>query len=421
LIISALFSSCGRKDNFDRQGRKEIILATFQNDRLANELVAQFNRTNENYYITMDIYWDGVCIDEGRMARKKFDATIASRNASRYPDIIVTAGNHDYFRYAKRGTFEDLMPYLKEDDEISREDLFEQVLDTLLVDEKQYGLPTNFTMQALIMNKTAAATDRSLETIVDLQIKADYSISATYERLHSIHFWILQYLDEFIDWQAGVCDFDDPRFITLLQMFEAIPEELDLYRMLDAIMDNEPIFFNSQLRNIYGLQGDLDYVFGGDATITGLPGREDEINVIFTSIFSIASNSQDKQIAWDFISMSVSDEFQMRKMDRQDFYFSISRNAFDEYMLRHSEEKTWPIEFTYHIDKDTRYHIFYLTQTTINTIYRLLDMKMFAVVYEYRLMDIILEEVYGYLGEQSLERTITNLNNRVGLYLEENR
>ena len=420
MVISVLFTGCGREDNLDWQGRKEIILATFRSDKLASELVSQFNRTNKEYYITIDVYWDGVCDDEGQMARKKFDATITNRRASRYPDIVLTTANHSYFRYAKRGAFIDLMPYLEADEELSREDLFEQVLDTLLVDEKQYGLPASFTMQALVMNKTAAASDRSLETISDFQKNADYSISALWDRVHNIHFWMLQYLDEFIDWQAGVCDFDDPRFISLLEMFDVIPEEYDVYKLLDAIRDNEPLFLNWEIRNIYDLE-EFHYLFGGDMTITGLPGREEEINVYFSNIFSITRNSRNKQIAWDFISMSVSDKFQTGKMDRQDFHLTISRNVLEEFLLQHSEEKAWPIIRTTYIDNYVRYHICYLTQDTINSFLRLLDMKMTAVVYDYRLMDIILEEVNGYLGGQPLERTITNLNDRVGLYLKENR
>jgi len=422
LIIIFVFSiGCGRDDNIDRQGRKEIILATFQSNRLASELVNQFNRTNENYYITIDVYWDGICVDEGQMVRKKFDAAITNKRASRYPDIVVTEWNYDYFRYARRGVFEDLMPYLKADEEIRREDLFEQVLDTLLVDEKQYGLPTHFIIQALMLTEAAAATDRSLETITELQKVADYSILTFYERFFNLRFWILHYLDDIIDWQAGVCDFDNPLFISLLEMFKDIPEETDYFRVLDAIKDNEPIFLYNQITNIYKLQGVIDYLFGGDATIIGFPGREDEINVFSASIFSMTRNTRNKQIAWDFISSSVSDEFQMGKMDREDFYLTISRNVFDEYISRHSEEKVWPIAYTLYFGDNTRYKMSYLRQDTINTFHHLLDMKMFAMVFDDRLMDVILGEVYDYFDGQSLERTIINLNNRVGLYLEENR
>jgi len=423
LFISVFMAGCGdsRKDNYDTRGRKEIVLAIFKSNDLVRERVTAFNKASEQYYITMNVYCpDNADADEIEDALKLFNTAIVAKSSSRNPDIVVTTAR-DYTRLAQRGAFVDLSSYLEADEKVKREDLYEQVLNALLVDEKLYGVSASFGLLTLLMTQAAADSDMSLESIVEFQKKSEYCITNVAGRMINVRLWMNQYLNEFIDWEKGTCDFNNPRFFTLMELLDVIPDTFypSMKDFLDAVLNNEPLFILAHTYNPYEFQGATK---AWKMNVSGFPGREDEFNVNLPGgIYSITRSSRNKQAAWDFISTIFDEEYQAKNMGTWEFGIPISKKVFEQYIKEHSVEviiNDKPIT-KYKFDD---YAMSHLTPETINKFNQLFDMKMYLSNDDEVLMNIIMEEMEVYAsGMKPLEQVIETLNNRVGLYLKENR
>ena len=420
-VLLVLMPACGGGGVVDAYGRRELIVAAFDNVGLLNKLAVEFNKSNERYFVTIDDYGPGVDGDY-RDSLRQFDAAIMAGSSSRYPDIVVTTSDH-YARLAHQGAFADLTPYLEADERYDRENMFEKVLDALLMDGKQYGMAVDFAPHILLMNNAGAALELSLESMVKLQREADYPVSGILDLGENLVYWLLAYLDEFIDWETGTCDFDDPRFLALVEMTADYPQTSDLGSFAEAALENEPIFMNCQLDSFYKLQAIIN-LFDGEMTISGFPESEGEVKALFANIFSITANSRQKAAAWDFISGCLDEEFQMANIDNRYFCLPVSKRVFDEYVARHSEEiiymqRAWireTVSFGDEVYEMTRLH-----EDTIDTYLRMLDMDISgASAFPQTLADIIGDEIYLYIYEgKPKELMIDAINNRTSLYLKE--
>ena len=427
LLLSLSFlltAACTRTDdvNVDHYGRRELVLASYTNLAKLNRMVADFNNNSEDYYITIDVYETyGDDPQENMEAFKRFSTAVMSPNTSRYPDIVVS-NTSSYPMFAQQRTLADLGPYLDADENHDPAAMFEGVLNALYVDDRLYGVVADFIPHILVMNDAAATLGLSLETVTALQSQADYPVSGIYDRWNNLGFWLLAYLNEFIDWEAGTCDFSDPRFMALVEMTLAYPSSFDPDSLAEAAKDGRPIYMNIELRSLYQLQAIIN-LFGGEFSVSGFPGNEEEINILSSGIYSITAHSRQKDAAWAFISGCLSDEYQATHAALWYFDLPVSRKAFEDLVERQSEEelidgraRIWE---SVTIGPDS-YEMTFLHADTVAAYRRILDMDMNMPIVSQAAIQIIFEEVYEYYdGKRSMEQMIHNIENRVGLYLKE--
>jgi len=434
LLCTVLLVSCGNPEgNDERDSRKELILATIGSTQTLQRQVFDFNQSNTDYYITINDYFGSRDANmshtdyEGRMddARLRLDADIVASGMKKGKtplDIIVLPSYLDYFRYAKKGYFEDLSKYLNEDNYIS-------VFDAIKLDGELYGIFPYFSIIAILMRDIPRDSDL-FDTLISLQEKANYSILGGAGRSEDLGFWMLFFLDEFIDWENRECEFKNPRFITIANMLKIRPAGSipDLWNefvekhesMMEAIKDN-PFFIPVLIDSIYAVQGNKN-IYGRDAVYTGFPGNENMLPVLIDEIYAIPRNSKNKKIAWEFISGLIDEEYQMKNAQEYPGFpeIPVLLEAIELTISNSQNDENTFVEWSHWIG-DPQFNVSFV-EPDIPEIFRsLLEKEWLIYQGDEMMFQIISEEMEFYFNDaKTLDQVIEILNNRVGLYLKEN-
>ena len=116
---------------------KEIItLGCIGLQYQTQDMIVKFNRSNDKYRIEVVDY------SEYNNEENGYDAGLTKLNteimAGNIPDILDIS-SVNYVQLASKGLIEDLYPYIDADEELNREDFFENVLAAMEVDGKLYA------------------------------------------------------------------------------------------------------------------------------------------------------------------------------------------------------------------------------------------------------------------------------------------
>lgn len=148
-LVTMAFSGCVNKapaeenGNDSRGGRTELVLATDIKFMPLDLLISSFNSYNKDYYIKAVYY----SYDD---ASSLLNVEIGSGNA---PDIYAFRQDN-FLSSTNFPVYEDLFPYLDADEELSRGDFVQSLLNALTEDEKLYSLPYEFSVNTFIARES---------------------------------------------------------------------------------------------------------------------------------------------------------------------------------------------------------------------------------------------------------------------------
>jgi len=432
LLITLLLVSCKNpENNDDGDSRKELILATIHSTQTLQRQVYDFNKSNSDYYITLKEYMGsfnrGTSSDElAEMlmdARLRLDADIVASNRRDKisPDIIVLS-LYEHLRYARKGYFEDLGTYFDGDNYVS-------VFDAIKLDGKLHGIFPYFRLDAILKRNIPDDGDL-FDTLVSLQNEAEYSIMGQFSRMGDFSVWMMFFIDEFIDWENGECEFNNPRFKKIVEMLKdrpdiSYPDSFDDFsimfeEMREAMKDN-PFFIPVPITNIYALQGWMN-IHGKDAVYTSFPGNENMLAVYIDEVYAIPKNSKNKGVAWEFINGLIDEEYQM-KNTREIPWFPGIPVLWEavEFMIANSQNESNTVLEWWQWIGDQRHEVSFVEPGLPEVFRSLLEKEFWIFKGGGMTSQIIMEEIEYYFNDvKTLERVIEILNNRMGLYLKEN-
>jgi len=433
LLCALLLVSCGNPEGNDEgDSRKELILVTIGSTQTLQRQVYDFNQSNSAYYITIDDYFGRR--DENMSpadiasryedARLRLDADIVASGMRRGKaplDIIVLPSYSDYFRYAKKGYFEDLTKYLDEDN-------YCDVFDAIKLDDKLYGIFPYFSLITMLMRDIPRDGDL-FDTLASMQKEADYSILGQLSREWDFGILMAFFLDEFIDWENMKCEFNHPRFITIAEVVKTRPagsipdtwnEYMEMYEsMLEAIKDN-PFFIYAEVNSIYAVQGNRN-IYGRDAIYTGFPGKENMLGVIIDVIYSIPKNTKNKKVAWEFINGIIDEDYQLKNAVEYPGFpgIPVLWDAIELTISNSQNEENTYVEWSHWIGN--QFNVSYVEPDIPEIFRNLLEKEWWIYQGDEMIFQIISEEMEFYFNDvKTLEQVIEIINNRVGLYLKEN-
>jgi ABC-type glycerol-3-phosphate transport system substrate-binding protein len=283
-------------------------------DQAMVDAVLNFNKTSRTARIEIDSY---------EYDLTKLDLALIGQDP---PDLFnIISGARKYF---SKGVLADLNPLLDADPNISREDLFENVLEASSADGKLYSITPAFTVQTLAGAQSIFGDVTSITPEELLEMADKYPDAAIYSSFNSASAgvtgqtaWIYQAVNTFskyVNWDTGEVSFDSPEFISQLKLSERMPPAASL----SSMSDYEKFFYNYStniregrqlLENVYidnprvarTLETDL---FGEPVSFVGTPTNEGSGNVIVAQKrLAISAKSKHPQEAWSFIS-SLLDE-----------------------------------------------------------------------------------------------------------------
>ena len=192
--------------------------------------ILKFNRSSDKYRIEVTDYSEFNTEEDYSAGLTKLSTEII---AGHVPDILAVSGL-PIEQYVARGLLEDLYPYLDADGEISRDDLFANVLSAMEIDGGLYQLTSSFTVRTLVGKASVVGsqpgwTVREMMDIYASQPQGTQLLSYTSAPV-VLSEMLMMSMDSFVDWSNASCSFNSQDFIDLLEFATSSPPSTSMTR-----------------------------------------------------------------------------------------------------------------------------------------------------------------------------------------------
>ena len=349
-----------------------------------------------------------------------------------------------YRQMAQKGYLEDLWPYIENDPDLGRESVLEAPLKTAEVDGGLYMLFREFSINTLMGSKDMFG-DKCGWTLEEL--KEAFAVmppDSTVLRFDATQYKVFQtllspMLEQYVDWEAGECHFDNDDFRGMVEFLKFFPAEfnanlkprelkkklvwnqIDGLQMLEAMKIGSVLdipYYNSHFKN--------GAAFIGYPTADGSPGSYFYPHGNKLGMSSVCRN---KEAAWEFMRQTILPQYSagalFRAIELEEIRIRINRKEYQKaFDLELSEAETYIIEYldisAYSGGPEWRV---YWPDQEDSELYE----KMIASTTRFywpnkALSEVVWDTIGPYLaGDRSMEDTIDLVQNRVGLYVNENR
>ncbi len=278
--------------------KEELVLVCqgFCSDSLEDGVVG-FNRTSEQYHITIQVY-------EGEDAFTRLDTSLVSNDP---PDLLDLSGL-DVAKYGGKQALEDLSPYLEGSSLLRREDFLEGILEGYTVDGRLVGIPSSFVCHTLLGDASEVGNRAGWKMEDMFRLTEEYpgrklNGRSFYRNLDMICGDYI--MNHFIDREKGECDFDSEEFCSLIVwLAEHSGSGTDYYDYEEV--ENPLIVWDD-------VSGILDFIMdisrsGKELTVIGYPSIDGApLHHAWTyNAAGIPSKSRNKEGAWQFIEYFLS-------------------------------------------------------------------------------------------------------------------
>lgn len=431
-----------KKVRSDQAVQKEtLVLGVLTGGYNYEPAVVRFNRSNERYRIVLKEYYnyeeDGSITLEDALA--KLYAEIASDHC---PDLLEVSGLN-LTQLAAKDVFQDLRSCLEKSSAFEPGDFVEEILDAYTIEGTLVTIPYAVFLETVMGHEgqTGQPDEWTPEAVIALaEANPDAELFDGADRDDMMDF-LMEYGEEiFVDWESGKCSFDSEQFKSLLQFVKSFPETVeynpDRLSTPARIQNGEVLLKQVDLYNFDSIQIDLE-AFGSDAVCIGYPTMDGGKNAM-TAIFSyaITSKSKHKEGAWAFIESILREEngsngmgfpsVKQRLEDKLEEAVNV-KYALDENGEIYLDENGDPIilgntsivqysdgwSYTYHTP----------TREEAELILSLLaNARPIFLNNENEIRTIIAEEAVSfYNGQKTVDEVAEIIQNRVSLYVNENR
>ena len=428
----------------DQLPQKEIIklgLIANYDDRYLNELITSFNKYSQDYRIQLINYYSE---EFGIESYQKFNTAIAAGNT---PDLLYMNGYFPQLNYINKNMFVDLDPYLDSVPEI-KDNLLPFVTENTRIKNKLTQLITNFRTQSLVTRSENIKDGKylSIEKLLEIYKSLPYDVLLypDSEKAYLQAGIIMFMIPECVDYDNGTCDFNLPEMKTFLEMLKLLSDKPstktnDIDGIIDLInrtRNGEFYFYNA---TIYDYQSYIVYTkktfMPDESYVSGYPTMSGKKrgDWIISYGFSILNSSDKKDIAWEFIKYSLSENFYKNQNNK---YYTIPIKGSIEYELsgatRNGREFTYintttnPLFGIYAFNTnvvDEKTHgqgIFYNTEDLVNEYMTYLETLNNYVYNDDNIANIMNEEISTYLNStKTVDDTIKAIQSRVSIYMSE--
>ncbi|MDE7262713.1 MAG: extracellular solute-binding protein [Oscillospiraceae bacterium] len=351
-----------------------------------------------------------------------------------------------YRQMAQKGYLEDLWPYIEDDPALGRDGVLQAPLKAAEVSGGLYMLFGNICISTLVGRESVVGArycwtlDDVMETYAGMP---DDSTILRYSMTRATAFFSLlsNSLERYVDRETGECSFDSKGFRDLVGFMEGIPddaldekpreaEEEIMWRiktgrqMLECMMIIWP-------REI----GFSDAIFQERAAFVGYPTADGSSGSFFypaEDILAMSSACRNKEAAWEFIRRLITSR-STKKQPLNVPYIPVNLNDYELLLwgeLREAAESARLFDKPLEVFPARRYFTYgpeirlmhLLTEDDIQRYRDLVDHTTLLYWPEDDLSNIVWETLGAYFaGDRELDDTIRLINNRVELYVNEQR
>ncbi len=371
--------------------------------------------------------------------------------AGNMPDIIDLNGMPTQ-QLAAKGLLIDLYPLLDADPELSREDIFPNVLRALETNGKLTSVSSGFYISTcigaskVVGDKPGWTYEQLNEALAQMPEGCSvFGVSTTRDTV--LQTMLELDMDEFVDWSTGKVSFDSDAFIALLNFCKEFPATFDWenHEWTEEDEDYNRIRSGQQLLLNYGLSGlddiaSYEQLFGGtDAfTFIGFPTTEGVGNLLrVNSGYGISRDCKDPQAAWDFLRVMLTEDYQ----DQNAWNIPTNKNVFEQRKkdattptyLRDAEgnietdpetgEKLMdPKGWTYDPITYEESPIYFYTQEQVDKIEQVIVATERVPDSNKAILDIVREQTQAFFaGQRTAEEVAKLVQSKANIYVNEQR
>ncbi len=395
----------------DENAKKRLVYACTSLDWEIKQLIKDFNKTNENYRISVKAYDEEYGWDEA------YDKLMADLASGKNMDIIQLESSMQ----AKGGkALKDLTKYFEKD--FNKDDFINGVIDCFNEDGKMYYIVPSVGLSTLLVSEDVAKgrTGWTMNDIFDLrQQNLDKGFLEGGSRDTAFLMMLYYTIGDFVDYKKADCSFDSPEFKRLLEFAMTFPKEFDYsdYDSWDAISKGDVLIAMTSVYDMNLSEMQLyEQLFQGKTCLIGFPTSDgssgNRINA--QSIFGISSKSKNADGAWEFLKQLYSEDYQ-----NSSWGIPVVKKIFDKKIeeLRKSPDE---IRGGYG-HGHTQIEIRKPSDKMIDAFVSALETAGGQAYFDEKIFEIIEEELKPFFEEQKSADDVCNIiQNRVRTYLQEN-
>lgn len=387
--------------------------------------ILDFNRKSSDYRIEVRDYSEFNTEDDYSAGYTKLITEIGSGAA---PDIMLTDGL-PIETFGAKGLLADLWPFIDADEELGgRAGVVEPVFNALSQDGKLYEISSNFYITTIagpasIVGTEPGWTYEEMYAALDQMPEGCELFSLGTTRSDVFSSICMLNLSRFVDWTTGECSFDSDDFISLMEFANRFPETFDWehHEWTNEDSDAYRIKEGRQLLVTLSLSDPYSYnyyseMFNGDMALKGfpdVPGSGAVFNMNGTGL-AIASTCKNQDAAWSFVRTLLTREYQ----ENYTYGFCTNRELCEENIQSMVGESYYSYDQVTGEEKEIIF-----TQENADLITDLINNTSMVADYNTsQINDIINEEVaYYFSGEKTAQDVAATIQNRVSIYVNEQR
>ncbi|MBQ9142999.1 MAG: extracellular solute-binding protein [Lachnospiraceae bacterium] len=412
--------------------------------QLLEAAIVDFNKSNQYYEVVVREY-------DWQEGQQRLEADLATGNGPDLFDLSMIYVD----KLVRKGLVEDLSPYLEDGQGMEREDIVASVLLCNTKENVLTCIPPRFTVD-IMLGKKSLIGEKSSWTVEDflkcvennegMQIaNSNYNAynSELKNRFSIIYTAVYKGIDNFIDVENNKADFDREEFVNLLTLAKEYQADAFDYESQSNFLTQ--VQEEKLLLCFNGITSVSDYMLSQaaveqEAQFIGFPTYDGSSCYGIRNYISYGMNveSQVKAGAWAFLEFLISYRLSDPMLDSYGFYTSAKalEEQFAEAMEKEYEkDSNWevligtdgePVEAPKWNRSDfgeqNKIEAYAAREKDIENLRAIIDGASYAYgLNSNSIYQIVQEEVYHYLGEnKSPEETVSLIQNRVQLYLDEN-
>lgn len=394
-----------------------ITLGCFGDSSQLSQTVVDFNKNSDKYFVEIVDYG----IDKNGAARFNLELT-----DGRGPDVFCLGGYQSLDNLRIKGMCENLNTYIENDEEIKKSDLIDSYVNAIDYNGATYMVTDSFTIETLVTRKNEYLSDYncSYDEFAGYIGNAGENVALTYPNLPRMDMFVafselsLRYC---IDYDKAKCDFEIPEIKNLMKLcydegidtMEFDMSELTESDFINAYKNGEALFLTSPT---LGSMKRIEEIFGDDICFCGYPGA----GCFFrpTKEICMNANSKNKDIAWEFIRIFLTEEHQAQIAAEDGDVIPTRKDSYEALKVRLTAKEDFTDAYGNEIKAleeivDTEYIKYY--DNLIEHTDKYIDLNFY-------LEEILYDEAAAYFNdEHDLDTTVELMENRVNTYLKEQR
>lgn len=416
--------------------KKELVLAGSNIDWQLRSRVVAFNRQSSEYRIIIKNYGTENSYEDNNAGITKLNMDIMTGDI---PDILVIDNNIDIRKYADKGILADVGKLIEQDADLSQLKYMNNVFDSCRINGTLYEIVPSFSIKTYV-GKEAVVGNRNGWTMSEAQdiLKKMPEESRLFAEMTKSSFLseMMNYCGRsFIDLNTGKCDFDNAQFKAMLEYADSLPEEIDYsqsenngfilngdtqYRQGSTLLAE--CYFNQPIR-----YQELKYgQFGEAIRLIGFPGTGGNGSILqIDTTYAFSSKSKNLDAAWNFMKYYLTKEYQssisyMLPVLEEQLKLLVSRTKEKPFYLDDNGNKV-EYDATYWVGGE-EIKLPPLNQEETNEVLTFIRSVNTRGYTNENIFNIINEEAAAYFaGQKDVETTASLIQNRVQLFVNENR